>query len=138
MIEAIAGVCRWMVTICSAVIIGTTLFRYFCLRDLGRDKDHRETRSERILLLVSAVLLFLFHVGSLAGQYGALGDRALTLDGWVQFIFGTHAGRVWIWRAAVAILVVPTAFLARFDSPRHTIAICLLVILIVLYIGLGS
>jgi len=136
MIEAVAGVCRWMAAISGAVIIGTLLFRCFCLRDFRPRTARVDVRGERFLLLLPAGLLLLSHIGTLAGQFNALGERALALEGWIQFILDTHVGRVWMWRAAVAFLVVPTAALIRFKSTR-AIAIALLPALVALYIGLG-
>ncbi|MDO9453405.1 MAG: CopD family protein [Stagnimonas sp.] len=136
MIEAVAGVCRWMAAISGSVIIGTTLFRYFCLRDLGPHTARTDVRSELLFWLLPSGLLLLLHIGTLAGQFNALGERALTLDGWTQFILDTHVGRVWMWRAAVALLVVPAAVLTRYESTRP-MAIALLPALVALYICLG-
>lgn len=136
MIESIAGVCRWMAAISGSVIIGTVLFRFFCLRDLSLHTARADVRSELLLLLLPAVLLLPLHIGALAGQFDALGERALTIQGWVQFVVETHVGQVWMGRAAVALLVVPAALLTRYESTRP-IAITSVTALVALYIGLG-
>lgn len=136
MIEAAAGVCRWMAAISASVILGTVLFRYFCIRDLSLRGPGSGVGSELLFLLLPSGLLFCFHVGTLAAQFNALGERALTFDGWITFVRDTHVGRVWLWRTAVSVLILPAAALTQHRIVRP-IALAALTGLVMLYIGLG-
>lgn len=136
MIEAAAGICRWMAAISASVIIGTVLFRYFCVRDLSPGVPRSAVGSELLLLVLPSGLLFLFHVGTLASQFNALGERALTLDGWFDFVRDTHVGQVWLLRTAVAMLILTVAMFSRMRMARLK-SILALTGLVMLYIALG-
>lgn len=119
MIEIIAPIARWFQLTANMGLLGGCVF----LAIAGSDKNALLSlwviRLERTLPWLAVVLFLglLVILATSAAQASGVAEHALQPATWLAFVEKTHTGKLWLWRAGFALVVLGAAIYVR-NSPR--------------------
>lgn len=134
MIESLSAICRLLAAVSAALLVGTALFR--ALVDHEVVTRPRMTMDATLPMLLLSGLMLIAHLGSLTIQWPLLGEQVGSPERWGQLVVGTHYGRVWLGRTAIAALTLVVALLLVV-MPRRELLRWVGAVLALAFIGAG-